>query len=121
MQYFAFVQRDGSGGYLATLPDFPGCTASAASWLQLEGAIRFAVRLHMRERLEPAPEPTPIELFTEDSAPANSCWMQVTLFAHEVQPASRGARVRSRAKPSTSDMPVSRVQHAAGPIAAQTR
>ena len=87
MHYFAFVQRDENGAYSATLPDFPGCSASAPSWLQLENAIRVAVRTHMRTRREAVPPPTPIELFTEDSAPPNSCWMQVTLFAHEVQPA----------------------------------
>lgn len=86
MHYFAFVQRDENGAYSATLPDFPDCSASAPSWLQLENAIRVAVRVHMRTRREPVPPPTPIEFFTEDSAPPDSCWMQVTLFAHEVQP-----------------------------------
>ena len=94
MHYFAFVQRDENGAYSATLPDFPGCSASAPSWLQLENAIRVAVRVHMRTRCEPVPAPTPIELFSEDSAPPNSCWMQVTLFAHEVQPAPGAPRQR---------------------------
>ncbi|MFZ5655875.1 MAG: type II toxin-antitoxin system HicB family antitoxin [Pseudomonadota bacterium] len=92
MHYLAFVQRDESGGYFATLPDFPGCQASAPSWLQLEDAIRGAVRVHVSNRTEPVPPPTPIELLTEDSAPPDSCWMQVALFSHEVRPARRRAR-----------------------------
>lgn len=89
MHYLAFVQRDESGAYLATLPDFPGCAASAPSWLQLDDAIRIAVREHVATRTEPVPPPTPIELFTEDSAPPDSCWMQVALFSHEVRPTRR--------------------------------
>lgn len=96
MHYLAFVQRDETGAYLATLPDFPGCTATAPSWLQLENAIRNAVRAHMQARGGPVPPPTPIELFTEDSAPSNSCWMQVPLFMHEVQPPVRAAKRRTR-------------------------
>lgn len=102
MHYLAFVQRDETGAYLATLPDFPGCSATAPSWLQLENAIRIAVRLHVRTRLEPVPPPTPIELFTEDSAPPNSCWMQVALFAHEVQPAPSTRRRPKGTQTATS-------------------
>lgn len=89
MQYLAFVQRGNGGGYVATLPDFPGCHASAASWLSLEPAIRDAVRVHVREQGTRVPPPTPIELFTEDSAPADACWMEVNLFQHEVTPPRR--------------------------------
>ena len=100
MNYYAFVQRDENGDYFATLPDFPGCTARAPSWLQLEGAIRAAVRLDSETRRGPVPEPTPIEHFTEDSAPPNSCWMQVTLFMHELHPAPALRRSRPRASAS---------------------
>ena len=85
MQYVAFIQRDEPTGFRATLPDLPGCEARAPSWMQIEDAIRLAVRLHV-EGLERIPSPTPIELFTEDAAPPNSCWMLVELFVHEVCP-----------------------------------
>ena len=102
MHYFAIVERDETGAYLATLPDLPGCTAHAASWLQLDGAIRHAVREHVAGRGEAAPPPTPIEHFSEDSAPPNSCWMQVALFAHELQPPPREVRRRARPAPSAT-------------------
>jgi predicted RNase H-like HicB family nuclease len=92
MQYLAFVERDGAGAYRATLPDFPGCVAAAASWLQLEGAIRHAVLEHVEQRDAPFPSPTPIELLNEESGPPNSCWMLVSLFAYETQRPPRPAR-----------------------------
>lgn len=115
MQYLAFVQRDEPDGFRATLPDFPGCTARAPSWLQMEDAIRMAVRLHA-ETLEHVPPPTPIEQLTEDSAPPNSCWMLVNLFMHEVTPPERSdaraharpARERKRAAPPA--MPEARAE-----------
>lgn len=90
MQYLAFVQRDAAGNYLATLPDFPGCTATAPSWLRLDKALRYAVQLYMQTQSDPAPAPTPIEEFSEDSAPPDSCWMHVNLFVHELQPTGTG-------------------------------
>lgn len=102
MQYLAFVQRDEPEGFRATLPDFPGCEARAPSWLQIEDAIRLAVRLHA-ETLETIPPPTPIELLNEDSAPPNSCWMLVTLFMHEVCPPDNvAAREQLRTPPPVS-------------------
>jgi predicted RNase H-like HicB family nuclease len=98
MQYVAFVQRDEPIGYRATLPDFPGCSARATSWLQIEDAIRMAVRLHV-ETIERIPSPTPIELLSEDSAPPNSCWMLVTLFVHEVCPPEHPAAPLRAASP----------------------
>lgn len=97
MQYLAFVQRDAAGAYVATLPDFPGCSATAPSWLQLEAAIRAAVKVHVDAHLLPVPDPTPIESLTEDSAPPDSCWMKVALFNHEVRPTPRPRRRRVRA------------------------
>lgn len=117
MHYFAFVQRDESGDYLATLPDLPGCTARASSWLRLERAIREAVREHVEQCGQAAPPPTPIEQFSEDSAPPGSCWMQVRLFAHELQPAPRAARRRARAMPSASPLPRLHVEHGVMPAA----
>lgn len=97
MNYLAFVQRDAAGAYVATLPDFPGCSATAPSWLQLEAAIRAAVRAHVDAHLTAVPDPTPIEALDEDSAPPDSCWMKVALFSHEVRPTPRARPRRARA------------------------
>lgn len=98
MKYLAFVQRDPTGAYYATLPDFPGCSATAPSWLRLEQAIRNAVRVHVDKHGIDMPPPTPIELLTEDSAPPNSCWMLAQLFVHEVRPSPRLRRREKRAR-----------------------
>jgi predicted RNase H-like HicB family nuclease len=125
MKYLAFVQRDPTGAYYATLPDFPGCSATATSWLRIEQAIRNSVRVHVDRHQIDVPPPTPIELLTEDSAPPNSCWMLAELFVHEVRPSPgatpramprarprRAARAkRSPAAPAPVEAP--RVEHAA--------
>lgn len=117
MKYLAFVQRDPAGAYYATLPDFPGCSATAPSWLRLEQAIRNSVRVHVDRHQIDMPTPTPIELLTEDSAPPNSCWMLAELFVHEVRP-SPGVMPRakakrpSRSKRSTATVPVHAAQRA---------
>jgi predicted RNase H-like HicB family nuclease len=85
LEYVAFVQRDGSGTYHATLPDFPGCEALAGSWLQVEDAIREAVRLHIAG-LSDVPAPTPIDVITEANLPHEACCMMVRLFTHEATP-----------------------------------
>lgn len=111
MKYLAFVQRDPTGAYYATLPDFPGCSATATSWLRLEQAIRNAVRVHVDRYNIDMPPPTPIELLTEDSAPPNSCWMLAQLFVHEVRPTPRArGRVkgqRANAKRALPNAPAS--------------
>lgn len=115
MHYLAFVQRDASGTYLATLPDFPGCSATAPSWLQMEAAIRGAVRAHVDAHRLHVPPPTPIESLTEDSAPPDSCWMKVALFTHEVRPTPRlrSPRPRRVAHDVVHALPGSRTTHAA--------
>lgn len=90
MEYVAYVQRDESGLYRASLPDFPGCIALAGSWLQVEDAIRDAVRLHVVQ-FPDMPEPTPIEALSEASTPRDACCMYVRLFVHEAMP----QRIRS--------------------------
>ncbi|GAB2523824.1 type II toxin-antitoxin system HicB family antitoxin [Lysobacter humi (ex Lee et al. 2017)] len=84
MEYVAYVQRDQSGLYRATLPDFPGCVALAGSWLQVEDAVRDAVRSHVQ--IADLPDPTPIDALSEASTPRDACCMYVRLFAHEAMP-----------------------------------
>lgn len=102
MEYVAFVQRDGSGTYRATLPDFPGCEALAMSWLQVEDAVREAVRLHIAG-LSDVPAPTPIDVLTEASLPPDACCMFVRLFMHEATPhlLSLPGGLASAASPAT--------------------
>lgn len=109
MQYLAFVQRDAAGAYIATLPDFPGCSATAPSWLQLEAAIRAAVRAHVDAHLIAVPDPTPIEALDEDSAPPDSCWMKVALFSHEVRPTPCARSRRARRAVEEPRMPAASV------------
>lgn len=116
MKYLAFVQRDTNGAYHATLPDFPGCSATAPSWLRLEQAIRNAVRIHVDRHQLDIPPPTPIELLTEESAPPNSCWMLAQLFVHEVRPSPRPQR---RAKPARGERKRTATAHAPGAEHAQ--
>ncbi|TZF90370.1 hypothetical protein [Cognatilysobacter lacus] len=52
--YFAFVRRDESRRYVATLPDFPGSRVEAERLSDLAEAVRVLMREHAAEGGWPA-------------------------------------------------------------------
>lgn len=77
MGYFAFVRRDGSRRYHATLPDFPGCRAESERLDGLADAVRSAVRAQA-----PAgrwPKPTALEKLPRQESDHDGYWLMVEI------------------------------------------
>lgn len=75
MGYFAFVRRDGSRRYHATVPDFPGCRAEADRLDGLADAVRAAVRSHAHSGNWPAP--TSLEKLPKQESDHDGYWLVV--------------------------------------------
>lgn len=75
MGYFAFVRRDASRRYHATLPDFPGCRAEAARLADLAEAVRSAVLEHAGKL--GWPPPTRLEQLPRQDSDHDGYWLMV--------------------------------------------
>ena len=61
VQYLVRINKDRDSDWGASVPDLPGCVATAATRKELERRIRAAIEMHLEGMAEdgvPAPEPS---------------------------------------------------------------
>jgi predicted RNase H-like HicB family nuclease len=60
MKYTVILQREGDGGYVATVPALPGCVSQGDSREEVLKNIEEAIELYL-EDMHAAGEPIPVE------------------------------------------------------------
>ncbi|MHB1272567.1 MAG: type II toxin-antitoxin system HicB family antitoxin [Rhodanobacter sp.] len=77
MIYPAYIHKDPSSSYGATLPDFPGCFSAADDLQDLPRMIQEAVEVHFEGEDMDVPAPSAIEALNGNPDYTGGYWMLV--------------------------------------------